>query len=203
MHNAFQNGVTSLNFDVDQYALDIHFFFKLSVSHRADYKSISSVTNSTAQYALKHSTTRWITLRKVVVRLIEQHENLKEYIFTFMPTTASFKTSVKNTPCYIRICNILKNENTLPYLTFIVYFATDFEIFLTKFQSMKPLIYILYIEMHKLLWNNKHQEKQGEKSAVSATGLLLIDSSEKKVCKPLKLIDIGTKAIFFFKTDSF
>ena len=39
VHNSFCKGVTALNFDVDQYALDIYFFFKLSAGRRADYKS--------------------------------------------------------------------------------------------------------------------------------------------------------------------
>ena len=79
VHNSFRKGVAALNFGADQYALDIHFFFKLSAGRRADYKSIGDVTNIVSEYAMKHSTTRWGTLRKVVVRLIEQHENLKEY----------------------------------------------------------------------------------------------------------------------------
>ena len=69
--NSFHKGVAVLNFDVSQYALDTHFFFKLSAGQRTDYKSIGDVTNIVSEYALKHSTARWVTLRKVVVRLIE------------------------------------------------------------------------------------------------------------------------------------
>ena len=79
VHNSFRKGVAALNFDVGQHALDIHFSFKLSAGRRADYKSIGDVTNIVSEYAIKHSTTSWVTLRKVVVQLIEQHENLKEY----------------------------------------------------------------------------------------------------------------------------
>ena len=38
---------------------------------------------------MKHSTTRCVTLRKVVVRLIEQHEDLKDYL-NFLPKTTGF-----------------------------------------------------------------------------------------------------------------
>ena len=54
---SFRKAVSALNFDVDQYALDIRFFFKLSVEQKADYKSIGDVTNIVLEYAMKHSTT--------------------------------------------------------------------------------------------------------------------------------------------------
>ena len=65
------------------------FFFKLSATCRADYKSMVKITDVVAEYAMKHSTTSWVTLWKVLVRLIEQYDNLKEYFLTFSPTTSS------------------------------------------------------------------------------------------------------------------
>ena len=62
VNNSFCKGVVDLNFDVDQYALDIHFFFKLSAGQRADYKSIGDVTNIVSEYTMKHSTARWVTV---------------------------------------------------------------------------------------------------------------------------------------------
>ena len=90
---------------------------------------------------MKHSTTRWVTLRKVVVRLIEQHENSKEYFQNFLPKTIGFR-DVKETPRYKRIKKILSEEDTFRYLSFVVYFATEFEMFLKKFQTMRPLVNI-------------------------------------------------------------
>ena len=60
-------------------ALDIHFFSKLSAGQRAGYKSIGGDTNIVSEYAMKHSTTIWVTIRKVVARRTESLENLKEY----------------------------------------------------------------------------------------------------------------------------
>ena len=113
---------------------------------------MASITDVVAEYALKHSTTRCFTLRKVLVRLIEQCDNLKEYFLTLLPTTSSFKANVENSKRYERIYESL-NDSTLCYLSFVAYFASDFEPFLTKFQSMKPLIHIVYEEMETLLWN--------------------------------------------------
>ena len=128
------------------------FFFKLSAARRADYKSMAKITDIVAEYALKHSTTRLVTLQKVLARLIEQYDNLKEYFLTFLPTTASFKANVKKSKQYEKICESLNDDSTLCYLSFVTYFASDFESFLTKFQCLKPLIHILYEEMETLLW---------------------------------------------------
>ena len=128
VHNAFRKGVSSLAYNVDQFAVDIHFFFKLSATRRADYKSMAKITDVVAEYALKHSTTRWVTLRKVLVRLIEQYDNLKEYFLTFLPTTSSFKANVEKSKRYERICESL-NDSALCYLSFVAYFASDFESF--------------------------------------------------------------------------
>ena len=203
VHNSFRKGVTSLKFDIDQYAIDIHFFFKMSAARRADYKDVVAVTNVVAEYVQKHSATRWVTVRKVVVRLIEQHRNLCHYFLTFLPTTKYFKASVQNTQRYLRITKMLNDEDTIRYLAFIAYFATDFELFLTVFQSMKPKIYILYSEMEKLLFivmskfvRSKHLvcDKHSTKSTKSANDMLMIKLSDNNVIKPIKLIDIGTKA---------
>ena len=105
---------------------------------------------------MKHSTTRWVTLLKVVVRLIEQHENLKEHFKNFPPKKTGFR-DVKKTPRYEQIKKNLSEEGIVWYLSFVVYFATDFEVFLKKFQTMCPLVYILYIEMENLLWNTMNK----------------------------------------------
>ena len=69
---------------------------------------------------------------------------------------------------------------------------------------MKPKIHILYPEMvnliqklmsrfvkSKLLYNN---ETDGSRSYKSTENLLLIQSTQANNCKPLRMIDIGTKA---------
>ena len=169
---------------------------------------MAKITDIVAEYALKHSTTRSVTLRKVLVRLIEQHDNLKEYFLTFLHTTCSFKANVEKSKWYERICESLNDNSALCYLSFVAYFSSDFESFLTRFQSLKPLIHILHEEMETLLWNvmakfvkSKYltNKKDGEKWAVSANELLLVQTTDKNVVKNLKNIDVGTKAkgLFF------
>ena len=43
-----------------------------------------------AQYATKHSSTRWAALKYIAVRLIEQWENLMEYLLVFFTKADKF-----------------------------------------------------------------------------------------------------------------
>ena len=206
VHMAFRKGVSVLWFNVDQFALDIDFFFKLSAGRRADYQKISEVTNIVAEYALKHNTTRWVTLRRVLVRLIEHYQNLKQCFLVFLPSTSTFKSTIQGTARYTRIKKALEDESTLQYLSFVAFFATDSEMFLKC--STKPLIHFLYKEMEKLLWNtmskfvkSKHLSNKTDDDTIRkapATELLELDVYNKKKIKPIKMIDIGTKAKSLF-----
>jgi len=140
--------------------------------------------------------------------LIEQYANLKDYFLVFLPTTSSVKASVQGTVRYARIKKALEDESTLQYLSFTAFFATDSEVFLTKFQLMKPRIHILYEEMEKLLWSTmskfvktKHlrsQKEDGSTKQTPAIELLELDVFNKKMTKPLKMVDIGSKAKSLF-----
>ena len=74
---------------------------------------MAKITDVVVEYALKHSTTKWVTLRKVLVRLIEQYDNLKEYFLSFLTTTSSFKANVEKSKRYERICECLNDDSTL------------------------------------------------------------------------------------------
>ena len=43
VHNAYQTVLKELKFDFDQFAVDIHFFFKLSSARREDYMRMEEV----------------------------------------------------------------------------------------------------------------------------------------------------------------
>ena len=62
VHTAFRKGIKKLDFDVDEFFHDIHFFFKLSSARREDYPSLEETTKVAAPYALQHSETRWLNM---------------------------------------------------------------------------------------------------------------------------------------------
>ena len=80
-NNAFSEGIKCLknSVKVDQFPIDLHFFVKLSATRREDYRGVSESTDVTMHYVIKHFQTNWLSLDKVLGRIIEQYENLKEH----------------------------------------------------------------------------------------------------------------------------
>ena len=87
VHNAFRAGVNALNFNIDSFIIDVNFFFKLSAARRADFKQMQGFTNVISHFIQKHSSTRWVTLRRICVKVLEQYQNLREYFLKFLPKT--------------------------------------------------------------------------------------------------------------------
>ena len=77
---------------------------------------MESLTDVTAEYLLKYCSTRWLYIGKVIVRLLEQIENLKQYFLTFLPGQKNFKgkKGVDSTERYQRI-KVFEQQNAAPY----------------------------------------------------------------------------------------
>ena len=100
---------------------------------------------------MKHSSTRWLSMKYVAVRILEQWDNLLAYFIDFLPKQNTFKSTIKNTERFKRISSALKDEMTQCYIAFS---AQDFQGFLLQFQSEQPMIDLLYHGMCKL-YNSK------------------------------------------------
>ena len=100
---------------------------------------------------MKHSSTRWLSMKYVAVRILEQWDNLLAYFIDFLPKQNTFKSTIKNTERFKRISSALKDEMTQCYIAFA---AQDFQGFLLQFQSEQPMIHLLDHGMCKL-YNSK------------------------------------------------
>ena len=88
-NNAFLEGIECLkdNVNVDQFVIDLHFFFRLFAARRKGYGGVSELADVTTHYVIKHSQTRWVSLDKVLVRIIEHNETFLKTL----PTLPGFK----------------------------------------------------------------------------------------------------------------
>ena len=93
----------------------------------------------------------WCTIIKVIVRIVEQLNNLWEYFLKFLPQQKNFKKEIKDNLRYKRIYECLKSKFTVPYLSFVVFIIIDFEKFLITFQSNTPIILLLHNKSVTLL----------------------------------------------------
>ena len=81
----------------------------------------------TAHYVVKkHGPTRWLSMKQVEVRVLEQLENLSKCFLSFLPKQKGFKLSER---CE-RIVEQWKRPNIQAYIAFMVFVSQDFESFL-------------------------------------------------------------------------
>ena len=90
-----KHALQKLDIDIDQFACNVHFFLKLSSARREDYAALEELTNVTVWYALQHVSSRWLTLKPVILRLLEQWKTLKEYFIIFLPRQKNFKREIE------------------------------------------------------------------------------------------------------------
>ena len=65
--------------------------FKLSRARHEDYALLGELTNVVANYAMKYTSTRWLRMKYVCIRLLDQLLNLKEYFLKLLPNTDQHK----------------------------------------------------------------------------------------------------------------
>ena len=119
---------------------------KHSPARRLDFKLVSEKTDVTVHYVLRHCHTRWLSIEKVLVRIIEEINNLCEYFLIELPKQKSFrgKIGVWNANRYKRIKDNLNGKSLLTYMTFVVFISQDFCRFLIPLQTKAPRIHLLY-----------------------------------------------------------
>ena len=96
-----------VNFDqfaIDQFAIDLHSFFKLSAARREDLSEMSNFTDVIVHYVIRHCESRCLSIEKVLVRINEQWPNL-QYFLTELPKRPEFKgkSGVNSADRYKRI----------------------------------------------------------------------------------------------------
>ncbi|KAG4075503.1 hypothetical protein HA402_003328 [Bradysia odoriphaga] len=100
IHTAFKKGLSKIAFDYDKFSQDLHFFFKHSAARREDYNFVNLESDIEAHVMLRHVSSRWLSLKKALVRILEQWANLKRYFLTFLPTTTGFRSKIESTARY-------------------------------------------------------------------------------------------------------
>ena len=66
------------------------FLKKLSSAQRKDYAYLHVFTDTLDVFAIKHVESRWLTMKYVALRTVEQWANLQEYFMKFLPKQNGF-----------------------------------------------------------------------------------------------------------------
>ena len=95
------------------------FFFKCSSARREDYTLLATIAGVTAEYMKKHAETRWVSMKYVALRCLEQWENLKEYFLKFLPQQKNSIKEVEKTQIYLRTKTPLSEPIMEAYVSFV------------------------------------------------------------------------------------
>lgn len=207
-NNSFGEGMKIVrqhpDLNIETFFNDIYFFFKLSSARREDFKDIESITDVTAQFMLKYSSTRWLYIGKVCVRVLEQFANLKEYFLVSLPKTKDFnyKNGVGKTERYKRIKSMLENDLVPVLLAFVVFISNLYSPFVLLFQREEPLIHILHPQMKKLIYDllvnfiddqylAKCMSKDGKEITLRALNSMDLSNKKSKIIMGSKAKDLS------------
>ena len=163
---------------------------------------MENLTEVSVEFMKKHGPTRWLGMKLVGVRALEQLPNVKEYFLKFLPNQKGFKTSER----YERIVSQLKNPLIDPYLSFMIFVSQDFEKFLKVFQYEQPMIHVLWLKIVEFLRSLMtkfiaRKNLQNEGTPVKDEQVLEINVIDQKNCKKEVLVDVGTRAKLFFSNN--
>jgi len=144
----------------------------------------------------KHAETRWVSMKYVALRCLEQWKNLKEYFLKFLPKQKNFKREVEKTQRYLRIKTALSDNITEAYVSFVAFVAHDFQEFLVPFQSTEPMIHLLCPSLCKLMSTLQRKFVKKSKLSDDITKNVYINVSEDRNIKPMSHLGQRLKYCF-------
>lgn len=139
---ALKAAMKCLPINVDSLMVDINTHFYLSVKRKEEFKSFCDFVNISYKKILGHVQTRWLSLLRVVERVIE-----------LWPAMVSYFESHEDEEKPGRICIIRKllNDEIKLYLLFLKFFLPTVNSFNSAFQvTTYTTIHLLHLEMKKL-----------------------------------------------------
>ena len=71
-----------------------------------------------------------LSIKRPLLRMLEQWENLSEYFFKFHPKESIFQSQIKTTNRYQRIVDFMKHPTSKASLCYIAFIANEFEDYL-------------------------------------------------------------------------
>lgn len=135
-------GIKALPLDVDDFFVDLYYFFDKSAKRKEEFRAFQDFVGVKELKILKHCPTRWLSLEKVIKRLLQQWDALHAYFD---------KESENNHAARVlRLNNHLKSLKTKLYFLFLDYALDSLCKFNATFQSSFPMLPSLQAEVMRL-----------------------------------------------------
>ena len=184
LHESFQTGHSGAEWNINTILRSMYNLFKQSPARKADF----SVSNPNSKFPKKICQTRWNENVDVCKCAIEVYNSMKEYLVKTekLPGTKTVDT----------LKTAVKDLLTVPKIMFFPSVASLAEMYLRKFQSLKPMMPFLYRELvqvfHSLYpWFLKQEVIE---DANTSSELLKLDPKDPKIWCDNDKVDIGVGA---------
>lgn len=149
VHNAFEKGIKEYGNAVQEFAIDLHSFFKHSSARKDDYAIHQFDMDIDEHVFMRYVPTRWVRLGAVVDSIIEQWGPMLKYFRELEKMDSKKQPTSK---AFRRIMMRLKDSNLLLIkLHFISCEVPLFSKFLLMFQREVPQVCILHDCMVELV----------------------------------------------------
>ena len=199
IHNGFSRGIQVIDLDIKQFIVDLNSLFKLTSACREDNPKLEEVTELPPHFSQKHSSTRWVTKKKVTVQIFDQWENSTQYFLKFLPKQPNFKlkNGLQGDKRYQRIKEYLEHSFTQPYISFIAFILQNFGSFLVQFQIDAPWIHLLYPKMELLVFNLMSKFMKRERLYQNIDDLIIVKGIKEllEVDFPLKCNQLSSQTV--------
>ena len=136
-------GVKTLPVDVDDFLVDLFYFFDKSTKRKEEFHEFEEFTGTKELKIIKHCSTRWLSLEKVVKRVLHQWCALHAYFDLVSENDHSSRV--------IRLDQHLKSHLTKLVLLFLEFTLDSMCKFNVAFQSSLPMLPALKAEVSRLL----------------------------------------------------
>ena len=157
VNNVFKKALVELQsiIELDQISADLHFFFKRSAARLEDYILIKQITEVTVWYMKEHVESRWLSIDRSLIRILEQLRNLRVYILEKLSKEKGFngKNDLGNSDRHTRIWSMLKSKEAQICMSFVIFLAQDFSCFIVPLQTSAPMVQRLYSMCHEVIRN--------------------------------------------------
>ena len=97
VHNSFEKGIKEYGNAVQEFAIDLHSFFKHTSARKEDYANFQFDMDIVENVFMRYLQTKWVSLGAVVDRIIEQWKPMLSYFRELekldskkQPTSAAF-----------------------------------------------------------------------------------------------------------------
>lgn len=149
LHRAAEKACKAMPFNVDEVLVDTYYYFDKSSKRQEGLEQFQEEVKH--QKILKHVSTRWLSVRRCIERLLENWDALKLFFHSQKETSAT-KTAASTTQARLdRLCEFFKSPTNRLYCLFLSHALQLFDTLNLQLQNEAPQVHVLHSLLHKFL----------------------------------------------------